>query len=724
MNQKTRIIIGLLFLIISIVAISVIRINPNNLTPIQSTESKQAGILLGLGQRMALIQEIKAAKDYVTGIELVFTQSGRNNTNQNTLLVLDTSFTILHKQNFSSTILKEGDYNIFNFPKPVFIGTGNRFFISLFSIDGTVDNAASPLFNMVDSIGSFYTSPINPDDVVGSLKNKVAQYKGSLMLKTYETNHSQFWLIKIFLYIIVLVVSSLIMWSDKLNRLLAKKTIRIEYAYLAISIPFSLLFTFVNPPLQVPDEVTHFNHAYNISEFGFLKKQKTVPASITKLDSVFGHLHFRAGEKIRVAEIQDQSYLKIEPEKRITFSPSEYTLPYIPQSIGIIIGKLFSSSLLTVMYFGRFFNLLISILVMFFAIKLMPQPFRLLFMLLALMPKTLFLFGSLSYDSLTISLSFITIALFFYYAFTCERKIFIRDIALMAGAILMLLLCKPPYFLLGALFFIIPPGKFGKLYKFIWIAIGVVILGIVFIKVVPTFKDYMARAKHAEKTEIVNNSASPGNTLKAGDSIANTLPLIRPEKQLKNIVADIPAYLKLILKSGFVYYRTYILKSLVGVLGYIDVELPDMLTYSYLLLIIFAALVISGEKIRLGISRKTLFFILLVLAFIIIETAMYLYATRPGRDRVFGVQGRYFIPMTPLFFLLFYNRVINPKLNLLFSLRRKEYFNAKPKAKPLVFDDIQQKEQLFNKYFYLFSILYCTLALVYAVYLTLIRYYI
>ena len=70
-----------------------------------------------------------------------------------------------------------------------------------------------------------------------------------------------------------------------------------------------------------------------------------------------------------------------------------------------------------------------------------------------------------------------------------------------------------------------------------------------------------------------------------------------------------------------------------------------------------------------------------------------------------------------------YNRFINPKLNLLFSFRRKEYNLAKPKVKPAVLDDIQDNERLFDKYFLLVLILYCTFALIYSVYLTMIRYY-
>jgi uncharacterized membrane protein len=264
--------------------------------------------------------------------------------------------------------------------------------------------------------------------------------------------------------------------------------------------------------------------------------------------------------------------------------------------------------------------------------------------------------------------------------------------------------------LIGALFFIIPPRKFGKLYKFIWIGIGIAVVGVFLLKGVPMISNYKAKSQTVQVVSTV-------------DSTGANLPLFQPDVQMKVIFNDIPAYLTMIYKSGFEYFRTYLLKSFVGVLGYIDVEIPDLLTYSYLFLILFVAVAISSDKIKVSISQKTLFIVLLALSYIVIETAMWLYATRPGRDRVFGVQGRYFIPMAPLLFMLFYNRYISPKLNLLFSLRRKEYNVAKPKAKTVVLDEIQHKERLFDKYLLVTLILYCTFALIYSVYVTMIRYY-
>ena len=89
MNQIARTIAGILFLLLSFAAITLIRINPASTTPTRSTETRAAGIMEGLVQGVIISQELTAIKDYMSGVDLIFTHGGRNNTNENTLLVLD-----------------------------------------------------------------------------------------------------------------------------------------------------------------------------------------------------------------------------------------------------------------------------------------------------------------------------------------------------------------------------------------------------------------------------------------------------------------------------------------------------------------------------------------------------------------------------------------------------------------------------------------------------------
>lgn len=710
MNQNTRIVVGVVFLILSITAISLFRINPAATTPTRSTQTRTAGIMKGLTQDVVITQELSAIKDYLRGVELIFTHAGRRNTSRNTLLLLNKDYDILYEEKFSSTRVKEGDLTTFLFDKSYYIGKGNRFYICLHSDDGTPDDCVSLLFNQSDSIGPLWLSVIKDNDLIGAVKSRQYFYQGSLMFRTFASDSSQFWLMKGFLYFLATVISCLIVWFKWVRAALAKTRIVPEWIFVAIALPVSVVFSIITPPLQVPDEGSHFLKSNEIAEFNLFSKNKTGPVSILNLDSTFQRLHFSAGEKTSKAEIKQHFNVKLEPGKRATISPPGYAFPYLPQALGILLGKIFGSSPLMLMYLGRLFNLLAAVVVMFFAIRIIPE-FKWIFLLLALMPKTLFLFGSLSYDSLTISLSFLTIAVFFHYAYACERNLNLKDLALMGLLVLLLLLCKPPYFILGLLFFFIPPKKFGVLYKYVMISLGVVILGLVIFTAGPLATKYFAASNPVQQMAQASTDAG------------NDLPLIRPDEQIQVILKDIPGYLKLIIKSGFDTNRPYILESFVGLLGWIDVELPDFLSYSYLCLILVTALILAGNKVTFSWDKRAILIFMLAFAYLVIQTAMYVYATRPGRDQVFGVQGRYFIPMAPVFFMLFYNRYLNPGLNLLFSLRRKDYKSAKPKARQGIYEEIMDREQLFNKAWYLFLALFCSFTLLYSIYITLIRYY-
>ncbi len=716
MNNKIPVIAGLIFLSVSMLLIALTRINPPKENPAQSTESKQASILQATAKGFILTQEVTITKDHLTGVDLVFTQAGRENRNQNTLLILDREFNILEQVDFSSASLKEGDYTHFGFDKPIYIGKGNTFQICLFSTDAQESNAALPLMNPVDSVGIFSAARLNPADIIGSVKAPAAYFRGSLMFKTYESQVTQNWTAKSILFIASLLTAILIIFFNSIQRWISTRQLRPEYIYLPLAIIFSGIFAVVTPPFSVPDEGAHFKLSYNISELGMFEPPRTYPASIAKVDSSSIFLTFMAGNKTTVDFIKGHFSVKAEPGKRYPIIATEYTLPYLPQAIGIFIGRMFSDYLMYSFYLGRFFNLLIASLLIFFAIRIIPGPFKLLMLLLALMPKTVFLFGSLSYDAFTISLSFFGIAIFLYYAYSHEKQIGIKDLLFMAGILLLLLLLKPPYFLIGLLFFLIPPRKFGKIYWYLLAGIGIAALVALFWKIIPMTTDYLARI---EPLPVVTSPLP----ISADSTSANT-SLYQPDLQMKRIVSDVPAYLELVFVSGFSYYREYIINSFVGVLGYIDVELPQGLTNAYLLLLLLIALTIAGKNIDVKIWHKAIFVVIFILAFIAIETAMYLYATRPGRDRVFGVQGRYFIPIAPLIFMIFYNQWIHPWLRLLFSPRRSDYRKAKTKARAAVFNDIVASDNLFEKYLTLIVFVFALFALYYSVYLTYLRYYI
>ena len=101
---------------------------------------------------------------------------------------------------------------------------------------------------------------------------------------------------------------------------------------------------------------------------------------------------------------------------------------------------------------------------------------------------------------------------------------------------------------------------------------------------------------------------------------------------------------------------------------------------------------------------------------------MYIYASFVAQEKLFGVQGRYFIPLAPIFLLIFYNNVVAEKLNYLFSTRREAFKKAKPNMKPKILLEID-REQIFSKYMQVFIIGFTAVTLIRSIAAVLLRYY-
>jgi len=537
--------------------------------------------------------------------------------------------------------------------------------------------------------------------------------------------------------------------------ILPKVKMNPEYIFPAVALIFGFLYVFLNPPFQVPDEGSHYCRSYELTDFQISNKGKTIPSSIGKLDSTLTRLHFNPEEKTSKKEILELAQVRLEPEKRRPSSGPDYIVPYIPQVLGFAVGRIFRANPLYLLYIGRIFNLLFSIVVIFYAIKIIPFS-KWIFFLLALMPKTVYIMASLSYDAFVISSSFLLIALYLFYAFKHGKVLAWKDIGLLFFLSMLLALCKPPYFIIGFLFLIIPIRKIGSSLKY-FLVFSVFLVSILLAQGLWSLvrgliksaevvkseqitadklntKDTISVSGHSQtvipgktdQTPSRENSASVGSTNKdnqQGKQIQNPKRFtINPGKQLNYIRAHQWEFFQLLIVTNIDHMRANMLDNFVGTMGWLDTFLPDTLINMYLILLLVAALCISDGAVNFDWKRKAFFLALFVSAILAIEIAMYIFSSYVGQPRLFGVQGRYFIPLAPLFLLIFCNNFIPEKLNYIFSPSRKSYLKAKPKLKPAILLKIQH-EQIFTKYLQVFIIGFTILTLMRGIVSILLRYY-
>lgn len=420
------------------------------------------------------------------------------------------------------------------------------------------------------------------------------------------------------------------------------RDIQPEQAFLLLALIFGIAILFINPPFQAPDEQVHFYKSYALSDGQFIPEKIGnssgfyVPKSTNNAYLEFRSIKFHPEDKINMINIfyflnnpLHPNYTKFEDISNIfivTYSP----VPYLASGFAIFIGKLFSFSPLLLMYLGRIANLLLYTLIVYMAIKITPVQ-KWVFILLALMPMAIYIASSLSSDSFTIAISFLVIGLFFKFAFDDYKQVIDnKDLSILFILLLFIALSKQIYILLGLLFFMIPSYKFGNRkimflrFVSIFVPIMLVIIGWSF---------------------LVNGLYMPNSSA------------ISVSGQIYFILANPLEFMFIVLNTILGNYHNFIV-MFVGNFGRIDTPLPDILVYIFLIVVSLVS-ILDKSPVNIVLKQKLIPLIILFIVFISVFALEFITWTPVGSVSITGIQGRYFIPVAPLFFLLFFNKKFN-----------------------------------------------------------------
>ena len=236
---------------------------------------------------------------------------------------------------------------------------------------------------------------------------------------------------------------------------------------------FGFLFLLVTPPFQVADELQHFLHGYNFSE-GRLRAQLIdgrggdyLPASLLLFYNTVNRSEIATHpeNKQDLKTLGAQFRKPLNPEQRIFLSFSDTArycpIVYLPQAIGIALGRWWNSAPVIIFYLGRLTNLLVWCLMTAYAIKLIPF-FKWVTVLLALTPMSLFQSASLSADGLANGISLLTVSYSLYLAFGPVERIQWKHWLILFGLGVLLAFTKQIYILLIGLYCLIPTSKFNS----------------------------------------------------------------------------------------------------------------------------------------------------------------------------------------------------------------------------------------------------------------------
>ena len=409
-----------------------------------------------------------------------------------------------------------------------------------------------------------------------------------------------------------------------LNILRKYNKLSVEVFFLVTVIPLSVMYLIFFQPWNVPDAGAHFPAAYRISNLlmGINGRLEWFGRSCDA--PFYNSINWWSERK---PDLEGISYMlhglreKAGDRSLVDFLPHEDKMKYysfinwFPQAVGMSLARLagFNSSMMILI--GRLFILAVFIFAGHRAIQNTPVG-KSVFAGLALLPVSLMMSSSFSYDAMVIitSLSFAAIILKLRYEYSrgalIEAVIWAVFLGAVKGGSLLLLL---PLALL-----LIKKDK--KSVISVCSIIGAALLTVLlFDKILPSDELFQFGEENS------------GNMMTA---FAYQQP------------AD---YLRMLVSTFQWFGDTYMFQALGKELSYLEATLSEVTVIgAFLAILVYATL--EKDKLELKKSDRIIFVVIALLSFIL-TPAMLLSYTPNGSGMIYGVQGRYLFPMMSLLIL-------------------------------------------------------------------------
>lgn len=409
-----------------------------------------------------------------------------------------------------------------------------------------------------------------------------------------------------------------------------------ETTFLLISLFYFGTFLIFNPPLEVPDEPSHFYSSYNLAQNGLNGSKVTnieIPDNIECLN--YSDIQVRD----RVSNLNDVKtcFKARKNEKRnvmfgVSNKVSKSFLGHLFQAFSIKIIDIFTNSPVVIFYFARFGNFIVSFLILLLAIKICPK-YKNVILFIGLTPMFIQQITSLSYDAILNSLSLLFVS-YVVELILSKRVIKIRDIVIPCLFLIVMFTVKIVYVPLILFLIFIPNECFkNKKYKFMYY------LSIILISLLSNY--------------LVGNVLIKSGVILDGSATKNFNYI------LNNPLKLIPIAINTIQLNGWFY-----VKGLVGNFSWFIFALSDFSICCWIICLIL--LILSHKNILIDTSKlkykKVTFLLSLLISIAGIFASMYFCWSTYKLDYVDGVQGRYFIPL--VIFIALYCMPKTKKFNL------------------------------------------------------------
>ena len=413
--------------------------------------------------------------------------------------------------------------------------------------------------------------------------------------------------------------------------------VRIEYIYLVIVLAWGLAQVFIVPPLQVPDEEAHWYRSWAITDGQLTADAQgmlTLPAYFRPIYQLVNRIEDPGGSPLPVSLVGQPGFTtyralfnqtELRGTVRVDSHVRRYSpIGYLPQAVGIGLGRVVGASPLTCFYMARIMNLLVAVALFFFAIRLAPFG-KQLYAFLALLPMTMFELTSVACDALTLAGAFFFTAL----VLNLSRRDVLRtaDIVSLLVAAALFLNVKPGYWALIFLLLLIRPRQIGGAVKYwCFVASGLAVVVAVFLLVLLSTSTVSA--------DLTASAAGAGVSGQAPFILHH--PLGFASVLWENVSATMMGWVE----------------QSIGLLGWLQIPLPQTF-YLFVLVVGLKFFMGMDEKLTLQTWRRLLLGAVGVAMFLTLAISVYVFLEPVGSARVF-LQGRYLAPIWLLLMLSVY----------------------------------------------------------------------
>ena len=411
---------------------------------------------------------------------------------------------------------------------------------------------------------------------------------------------------------------------------------RPEKLFLAMMVPLGLLYMFLMVPLAIPDEQVHYQSAYQISSVLLFRPGKGYAEHFT-YTGLGGHWNLSSGYDRVARDLFAPAVGGEEIDLSFQYKLS-YPVMYLPQALGVTLGRLLGGNFVRVFFMGRLFNLLFYTLCVYWAIRLMPK-YKILMVMCGLVPMALHQAVSYSYDAFNICVAFLFFAAVFHTAAE-KGKIRWKEFCAVGLIGLLLALAKPTNYPMLLLLLLIPAARFGGgKQKCLWLmgAWAVMLAAVLLVQWHGITQNLGVRSDSA----VLNASNWEG---KQGYDV--TYILGHPLETLK-----------VYLRTVRLYGTELFFQSLGRVLSGQTISMPSKYFRIYLILMVLCVLrKESGRTIpwtERGILLASLAGVVLMTM-----TTLFLAWTSVDKETIVGLQGRYFTPCLPLVMICLDNNTV------------------------------------------------------------------